>query len=287
MKFAVVAHRRSATNEALVAAARAWGLDSELVDPRRALTLLEPGDVALARLDVREELDGIERGTGELERLVAGGVDVRNPPGALVVAHDKLLTARTLRFAGLPHPHTTLLSPGLPAAVPELPVVIKPRFGSWGREVELCSTADELDEALVRLQRKAWFREHGALAQELVAPRGWDLRLVVAGGRVVGAACRIARSGEWRTNAALGAQVEPVEPPPVAVALALAAAGAARADLVGVDLLPTASGFVILELNGAVDFRPLYAPGRDVFADAVGVLLGEAASQPSLAVASV
>jgi [lysine-biosynthesis-protein LysW]---L-2-aminoadipate ligase len=287
VKFAVVAHRRSATNAALVAAARARGLDSELLDPHRALTSLESGDVALARLDVRAELDGIERGTGELERLAAGGVDVRNPPGALVVAHDKLLTARTLRLAGLPLPHTTLLSPALPAAVPELPLVLKPRLGSWGREVELCSTADELEASLVRLQGKAWYREHGALAQELVQPRGWDLRLVVAGGEVVGAACRIARSGEWRTNAALGAQVEPVEPPPIARALALAAAQASRADLVGVDLLPTGSGFVVLELNGAVDFRPLYSPGRDVFADAVAAILGDTARQPALAAASV
>ena len=288
MKFAVVAHRRSATNEALVAAARAWGLESELLDPHTALTSLEPGDVALARLDVREGLDGIERGTGELERLAAGGVDVRNPPGALVVAHDKLLTARALRLAGLPHPHTTLLSPTLPAPVPELPVVLKPRFGSWGRDVERCTTADELDAALVRLQRKPWFREHGALAQELVEPRGWDLRLVVAGGRVVGAACRIARSGEWRTNAALGAQVEPVEPPPLARALALAAAQAARADLVGVDLLPTPNGgFVVLELNGAVDFRPVYAPLRDVFSETVAALLEDGVRQPELAAASL
>ena len=286
MKFAVIAHRRSATNEALVAAARAWGLDSELADPRRALTLLEPGDVALGRLDVRAELDGIERGTGELERLAAGGVEVRNPPGALVVAHDKLLTARTLRLAGLPHPHTTLLSAALPATVPELPLVLKPRFGSWGRDVERCSTAEELDAALVRLQRKPWFRENGALAQELVAPRGWDLRVVVAGGRVIGAACRIARSGEWRTNAALGAQVEAVEPPPIAQALALAATRAAGADLVGVDLLPTGNGFVVLELNGAVDFRPVYAPCRDVFSDAVAALIGDAALQPELVAAS-
>jgi RimK family alpha-L-glutamate ligase len=288
MKFAVVAHRRSATNEALVAAARAWGLDSELLDPHTALTSLQPGDVALARLDVREGLDGIERGTGELERLAAGGVDVRNPPGTLVVAHDKLLTARTLRLAGLPHPHTTLLSPAVPAAVPELPLVLKPRFGSWGRDVERCSTAEELDAALIRLQGKQWFREHGALAQELVEPRGWDLRLVVAGGRVVGAACRIARSGEWRTNAALGAQVEPVEPPPLACALALAAARAARADLVGVDLLPTPNGgFLVLELNGAVEFRPLYAPHRDVFADTVAALLDPGVRQVELATVSV
>jgi [lysine-biosynthesis-protein LysW]---L-2-aminoadipate ligase len=288
MRFAVVAHRRSATNSALVAAARARGLDSELLEPHTALTTLEPGDVALARLDVREGLDGIERGTGELERLAAGGVDVRNPPGALIVAHDKLLTARRLRLAGLPHPHTTLLNPGLPTAVPELAVVLKPRFGSWGRDVEQCATAEELDAALFRLRRKPWFLEHGALAQERVEPRGWDMRLVVAGGRVVGAACRIARSGEWRTNAALGAQVEPVEPPPVAQALALAAARAARADLVGVDLLPTPNGgFLVLELNGAVDFRPVYAPDRDVFADAVAALLEDAVRQPELAAASV
>jgi len=287
MKFAVVAHRRSATNEALIAAARAWGLDAGLVQPHRALALLEPGDIALARLDVREELDGIERGTGELERLAAGGVDVRNPPGALVVAHDKLLTARTLRLAGLPHPHTTHLSPSSPAAVPELPLVLKPRFGSWGRDVERCSTPDELDAALVRLQGKAWFREHGALAQELVQPRGWDLRVVVAGGRIVGAARRVAPTGEWRTNAALGAEVVPAEPPLLAEALALAAARAARVDLVGVDLLPTGSGFVILELNGAVDFRPLYRETGDVFLEAVAALLGDVGRQSDeLAVAS-
>jgi [lysine-biosynthesis-protein LysW]---L-2-aminoadipate ligase len=288
MKFAVVAHRRSSTNEALVAAARAWGLDSELVDPHTALTSLEPRDVALARLDVREGLDGIERGTGELERLAAGGVDVRNPPGSLVVAHDKLLTARALRLAGLPHPCTTLVNPTLPTPVPELPVVLKPRFGSWGRDVVRCTTPEELDAALVRLQRKPWFREHGALAQELVEPRGWDMRLVVAGGRVVGAACRIVRSGEWRTNAAVGAQVEPVEPPPLARALALAAARAARTDLVGVDLLPTPNGgFVVLELNGAVDFRPVYAPLRDVFSDTVAALLEDGVRQPEFAAASV
>jgi [lysine-biosynthesis-protein LysW]--L-2-aminoadipate ligase len=288
MKFAVVAHRRSATNEALVAAARASGFDSELLEPHVALTSLEPGDVALARLDVRDGLDGIERGTGELERLVAGGVDVRNPPGSLIVAHDKLLTARTLRLAGLPHPHTTLLSAALPAAVPELPLVLKPRFGSWGRDVERCSTAEELDAALVRLQQKRWFREHGALAQELVDPRGWDLRLVVAGGQVVGAACRIARGDEWRTNAALGGQVEPVDPPPIARALALAAARATHGDLVGVDLLPTPNGgFLVLELNGAVDFRPLYAPSRDVYADVVAALLADGVRQAEPAAASV
>jgi len=274
MKLAVVAHRRSATNEALATAARSCGIEAEVLEPQRALVALGPGDVALARLDVRDELDGIESGTGELERLAAEGVDVLNPPGALVAAHDKLLTARVLRLAGVPHPTTTLLAPTVLAATPRLPVVLKPRFGSWGRDVELCATADELEGALLRARSARWFRDHGVIAQEVVEPRGWDLRVVVAGGRVVGSARRRALPGEWRTNAALGGAVEPAEAPPAARALALAAVSAVGADLAGVDLLPTRDGFIVLEVNGAVDFRPLYARAGDVYADTIAALLG-------------
>ncbi|HEY2355719.1 MAG TPA: ATP-grasp domain-containing protein [Gaiellaceae bacterium] len=283
MKLAVVAHRRSATNEALAAAALSCGIEAAVLEPLRALEVLAPGDIALARLDVREELDGIESGTGELKRLAAEGVDVLNPPRALGAAHDKLLTARVLRRAGLPHPTTTLLAPALPVVAPELPVVLKPRFGSWGRDVELCATAEELELALLRAQSSPWFHDHGVIAQELVEPQGWDLRVVVAGGRVVGSARRVALPGEWRTNAALGAVVEPADAPPLARELALAAVKAVGADLAGVDLLPTRNGFVVLEVNGAVDFRPLYAEGRDVYADAIAALLGVVAPRPVLA----
>jgi RimK family alpha-L-glutamate ligase len=284
MKLAVVAHRRSATNEALAAAARSLGIEAAVLEPQRALAVLVPGDMALARLDVRDELDGIESGTGELERLAAEGVDVLNPPRALAAAHDKLLTARVLRLAGLPHPHTALLAPALPVVAPELPVVLKPRFGSWGRDVELCRTPDELDDAIAIARSRPWFREHGALAQELIEPRGHDLRVVVAGGRVVGSAARVSVPGEWRTNAALGANVIPAIAPPLAQALAIGAVGAVGADLAGVDLLPTRNGWVVLEVNGAVDFRPLYALGRNVYADAIEAVLGAAEwRRPALA----
>jgi RimK family alpha-L-glutamate ligase len=173
----------------------------------------------------------------------------------------------------LPHPTTTLLAPALPAAAPELPVVLKPRFGSWGRDVELCRTTEELEAALLRAQSTRWFPEQGVIAQELIEPQGWDLRVVVAAGRVVGSARRVAPPGEWRTNAALGAAVEPAEAPPLAHTLALAAVSAVGADLAGVDLLPTRNGFVVLEVNGAVDFRPLYARVGDVYVEAIAALL--------------
>jgi len=274
MKFVVVAHHPSETNVALAGAAASLGLPASVLPPRDSLCNLEPGDVALGRLDVREDLDGIETGTEELERLAAAGVDVLNPPSALAAAHDKLLTARALRRAGLPHPRTWLIAEGIPSPAPELPVVLKPRFGSWGRDVLLCDTAAEYEEALGDLARRSWFAEQGVLAQELVPPLGWDLRIVVAGDRVVGAARRVAGPGEWRTNVSLGGRSEPFAPPPLARSLALQAAAAVRGDLVGVDLLPTGAGFVISEINGAVDFRPRYALDfDDVFVDAVLQLL--------------
>jgi len=117
-----------------------------------------------------------------------------------------------------------------------------------------------------------------------VPPQGWDLRVVVAGGRVVGAARRVAAPGEWRTNVALGGRCEPAAPPPLARALALAAAAAIRADFVGVDLLPTSTGYVIAELNGAVDIRALYAlDGEDVYEEVVLELLRTARDRRVLA----
>jgi glutathione synthase/RimK-type ligase-like ATP-grasp enzyme len=67
-----------------------------------------------------------------------------------------------------------------------------------------------------------------------------------------------------------------VVPPPVACTLAREAASASGLDLVGVDLLPTGpGGFCVIELNAAVDFRPIYSfAGRDVYADAVAALSG-------------
>ena len=274
MQFAVVAHRPSDTNYALAGAAASLGLPATVLPPRDALRTLEPGDIALGRLDVRDELDGVERGTEELEQLAASGAVLLNPPSALVAAHDKLLTARILRRAGVPHPRTWLIAEGVLSPAPELPVVLKPRFGSWGRDVVLCPTADELERELTHFAQRPWFAEQGVLAQELVPPVGWDLRIVVAGGRVVGAARRVAAPGEWRTNVALGGRSEPVAPPPLAQTLALEAAAAIRGDLVGIDLLPLGEGFVVSEVNGAVDFKARYALGPgNVFRSAVHELV--------------
>jgi glutathione synthase/RimK-type ligase-like ATP-grasp enzyme len=156
--------------------------------------------------------------------------------------------------------------------------VLKPRFGSWGRDVVLCETGAALAFAVEDARRRLWFNSTGGVVQELVPPIGYDLRLLVAGGRVVGAVSRHARSGEWRTNVALGARRVPVVPPPDAEALAVAAAEALGGDLVGVDLLPTPDGaWTVLEVNGAADFTAAYSLGEEVFSAARRALTERAA----------
>jgi hypothetical protein len=176
MRFVVAAHRCTDTNVALAAAAEAVGVAASVLSPRDTLRVLEPGDVALGRLDVRSGLDGMESGSAELERLAADGVQILNRPSSIVIAHDKLLTARALRRS------------------------------------------------------------------------------------------------------------EPVAAlPSSARTLSLSAVAAIRGDLVGVDLLPTRNGYVVSELNGAVDFLPHYALDlEDVYTDAVLELLRVARDRRAL-----
>ncbi len=267
MRVALVSAVPSPATLAL-AAVRVPGVELVPMTPAGALERLRGGDAALGRLDVRPTLDGVEDGLWTLGVLAARGVAVLNDPGALLAAHDKLLTARLLRRAGLPHPRTWRVRGDRPAPSVEPPVVVKPRHGSWGRSVALCTTDAAVDEELDRIRHEEWYRVHGAIVQELVAPVGHDLRLVVAGARVIGAVQRVAAPGEWRTNVALGARRVAVTPPPVAIGLALAATRAVGTALAGVDLLPTGDGFAVLEVNGAVEFTNDYRPDGDAFYEA-------------------
>jgi [lysine-biosynthesis-protein LysW]--L-2-aminoadipate ligase len=286
MRVALVAHRHNETNLRLVEAAP-LGVEIEIVPPSRSLGRLGPDDAALARLDLLPTLDGIEPGLWEIGRLEADGVQVLNPLRTLLATHDKLQTSRALHAASLPHPLTAHIVAAR-AITPIPPVVVKPRFGSWGRDVTLCETQAELIACLEDLSTRTWFRRQGVLVQELIPPLGHDLRLVVAGGQVVGAVRRRAAEGEWRTNVALGAQRESTEPPQAAREIAVAAAAAVEGDLVGVDLMPTEDGgWVVIEVNGAVEFTDEYSLGEDIFAATVDALLASLAATRESAVAAL
>jgi glutathione synthase/RimK-type ligase-like ATP-grasp enzyme len=110
-----------------------------VLSPRAAVHRLRAGDIAFGRIDVLPTLDP-EPSLGALRALEERRVVAINRPGALLGVHDKLATALRLAAAsslirarrhGLAYRH-------------HLPVAVKPRFGSWGRDVTLCRTPDAL-----------------------------------------------------------------------------------------------------------------------------------------------
>jgi ribosomal protein S6--L-glutamate ligase len=273
MAFHLVSGTLNPTNASLIEALREAGLDARLTLPAD-LAAAHPGDVALGRIDVMQTLEGVQPGMSQLRRAQGRGVHVLNDAGTLLAAHDKLMTAIRLASAGVPHPRTAHVdgSAFLPTLTP--PYVVKPRFGSWGRDVYRCEDALELAACLASLSGRPWFERQGVLVQELVRPQGYDLRVIVAGGAVAGAIERVSAEGEWRTNIALGGWRRPTDPPAEARALAIEAAAALGGDLLGVDLLPDGNGgWTVLEINGAVDFTSEYSlDGGDVFAEVAHAL---------------
>jgi RimK family alpha-L-glutamate ligase len=273
MRIALIAARPTPTNDALAGALigqPAW----EQLTPQQAIDALRPGDGAIGRLDVLTTLDGVDDGLWALGALAARGVRVLNDAPALLAVHDKLLTARILRRHGIAHPRVFHVREGRLPPPFTTPVVVKPRFGSWGKEVHRCDDEAAFVTALSHVSEQPWFREHGVVVQQLVPSQGYDLRVVVVAGRVLGSVYRISAPGEWRTNVALGAVRHPVSQlPRDAASLALAAASAAGTTLVGVDLLPTPDGgWTVMELNGAVEFTQEYSEYGDVFAETALVL---------------
>lgn len=279
-----VAGKITPTNVALVDALRAAGIAAGLHPLDQVLRRARTGDAVLPRLDVAPTLDGVEPGLDRLAELGRRGVLLVNGAGTILAAHDKLMTALRLGRRGVPHPRTLHVD-APPRRLPiEPPLVVKPRFGSWGQDVVRADSEDALRACLRELRSRAWFRQQGALVQELIPPQGHDLRVLVAGGTVVGAVKRVAADGEWRTNIALGGHRVRVTPPEHACTLAVEAAAALDGGFVGIDLLPTADGrYTVVEVNGCVDFTSDYSFDGDVH-EAVAAELDRMARTYALAV---
>jgi RimK family alpha-L-glutamate ligase len=141
-------------------------------------------------------------------------------------------------------------------------VIIKPIFGSMGHGLVRVSDPDVAFRVTKSLEQiRAVF-----YVQRAVDHGGRDIRVFIAGGRVIGAIERLAPTGEWRTNIARGATARPFELPPEWARLALAAAAAMGAEYAGVDLLPSREGPVfVLEVNAIPGWQGLQrATGIDV-----------------------
>jgi glutathione synthase/RimK-type ligase-like ATP-grasp enzyme len=159
---------------------------------------------------------------------------------------------------------------------------LKPRSAAGVETSCFAARRGELERRLATLADRDWFRRHGVLIQELVPPLGYDLRVIVAGDRVVGAERREAAPGQWSTNEILGGRVMHAQPSNEEGALAIEAARAIGVDLLGVDPLPLPDGgYVVGEVNGAIDFDARDSLlGRNVYTDVADALVLGQADRP-------
>jgi len=265
----------TASNRRLAEAARSAGVRLDLADAlqltidtngrvrtRDSTTLEECPDVVLARVG-NWRPDSL---LALLEGLTSLGAKAVNPAPAIRIGRDHWRTAQTLSSAGLPVPLTVAgAEPETLAAAARqclsFPVVVKQRRSRMGVGVIRCSSPDHLEAVLDSL----WRVGDEIVVQEYLETGGRSFRLLVVGSEVVAAAQFTAGDGDWRSNAARGGAVAPLEADEDLAELAVAATRAVGLGVCGVDLLPGAEGVIIGEVNPTPGFTGLEtATGIDV-----------------------
>lgn len=191
------------------------------------------------------------------------GVMVLNSADSVLLAKDKLQSLQFLASANLPIPKTMLAKfPVSPLIIEKefgFPFVMKKLSGSGGKGVVLIKDHQQLEDMLGMLDdtRK---HDHGLIFQEFIEnSSGRDLRVIVVGGRAIGAMLRTAKEGDFKANFSAGGSVETYELTAEIEWLAVESANALGLGLAGVDILFGKDGqYYICEVNsnpGIVGFE--------------------------------
>ena len=215
-------------------------------------------DAAIVRGIAGGSFEQVTVRLGVLHALRELDVPVYNDARAIERSVDKAMTSLLLHAAKVPTPPTWAMES--PAQAQRLvtresaagrALVLKPLFGSQGKGLQRVGW---IDGAHAPLPDLAAF---GGLAylQRYVESPGFDWRVLVVGGRAVAAMRRC--SAHWIHNVKQGAKVEPAALTPELAALAERAAAALQMDYAGIDLLPTADGPQVLEVNGVAAWQGL------------------------------
>jgi len=191
---------------------------------------------------------------------------------ALVRSRDKLRSLQILSRAGLGLPKTVFsnYSKDVGAIIDKAggaPVVIKLLEGTQGLGVVLAdnrNSAESILEAFNGLQARV-------IVQEFIKEAmGADIRAFVVDGVVVGAMKRQGKEGEFRSNLHRGGSANIIELTDEEENAAIKAARVMGLGVAGVDLLQSARGPLILEVNSSPGLEGIEAAtGKDIAAQII------------------
>ena len=192
-------------------------------------------------------------GTAVLRQFEMMGVYPLNESVAISRSRDKLRSLQLLSRKGIGLPITGFANKpddiqDLIKMVNGAPLVIKLLQGTQGIGVVLAETqkaAESVIESFLGLKASV-------LVQEYIKEAGSsDIRCLVVGDKVVAAMKRQAKEGEFRSNIHRGGTASLIKITPEERSTAVRAAGTMGLNVCGVDVLRSAHGPVVLEVNSS------------------------------------
>lgn len=206
-------------------------------------------------------------GTAVVRQFEMMGVFTTTESQALVRSRDKLRSLQVLSRAklGLPKTVFTNYSKDVGEVIDHVggaPLIIKLLEGTQGLGVVLAETknaAESVIEAFNGLQARV-------IVQEFIKEAGGaDIRALVVDGHVVGAMKRQGKEGEFRSNLHRGGSASVIQLSDEEEIAAIKAARAMGLGVAGVDLLQSARGPLILEVNSSPGLEGIeHATGKDI-----------------------
>ena len=204
----------------------------------------------------------------DLENL---GVRLFNKADSIRICDDKGLTHLALK-GKVPMPKTILCPKSYPSFTGldysyvdkvieelKLPLIIKQSFGSFGKEVYLLNTREEVFNKVKELGAKPF------IFQEFISSSyGKDVRIYLVGKKCVGAILRTAKDG-FVANITSGGHAEEFTLPENFKQIAEKAAEILDLDFCGVDILFGKDGPLLCEVNSNAHFKGFEsATGKNV-----------------------
>lgn len=195
------------------------------------------------------------------------GIPVFNSAESIANCDDKSKTHLILQRKHIPMPKTVLAPMTyqnigytnlhfLETVIKELefPMVVKECFGSFGAQVYLAQSQDDLVQLVNVIGAKPM------LFQEYVKESaGRDIRLQVVGGEVVATMYRYSEDGDFRANITNGGKMKPYEPTQEEITLAIQCCELLNLTFGGVDLLfGKDNQALVCEVNSNAHFKNIY-----------------------------
>ena len=202
--------------------------------------------------------------TAMLRQFEMTGTFTLNDSDAIIRSRDKLRSLQLLSREGIGMPvtgfaHSPDDTEDLMTLVGDAPVIIKLTEGSQGQGVVLAETRQAAESVIDAFRG---LDAHFMVQRFVKEAEGADLRCFVVGDKVVAAMKRQARRGEFRANLHRGGSAEEAQLSPKERDMAVRASRIIGLNVAGVDIIRSAQGPLILEVNSSPGLEGIEAASK-------------------------